>query len=171
MWFTVWKGRILKLIDLLAWWVVFTNCPEDRGSIPGRVIPKTHIMVLETALLNTQHYKIRIIPGNRVAPSPSPQCSSYLKGSRRVTLDNGRRLYFHHHHVGLPARISLTLSRHSSLSSIAPGTSPRLHAVSAHRFLLVVLPLLVHVMGSTGVCRLSSSLLLPQCPACLVRLT
>ena len=36
-----------------------------------------------------------------------------------------------HHHVMLPAQISLTLSRHQSLSSIAPGRSSRLHPVSA----------------------------------------
>ena len=39
---------------------VFTNNPEDRGLNPGRVIPKTQKMVLDAALLNTQHYKVRI---------------------------------------------------------------------------------------------------------------
>ena len=39
---------------------VFTNGPGDRGSIPGWVIPKTKKMVLDAALLNTQHFKIRI---------------------------------------------------------------------------------------------------------------
>ena len=39
---------------------VFTNGPGDRGSIPGQVIPKTQKMVLDVALLNTQHYKVRI---------------------------------------------------------------------------------------------------------------
>ena len=34
--------------------------PEDRGSIPGRVIPKTQKMVLDAALLNYQHYKVKI---------------------------------------------------------------------------------------------------------------
>ena len=33
----------------------------DRGSIPGRVIPKTLKMVLDTSLLDTQHYKVRIM--------------------------------------------------------------------------------------------------------------
>ena len=28
------------------------------GSVPGRVIPKTLKMVLDTSLLNTQHYKV-----------------------------------------------------------------------------------------------------------------
>ncbi len=40
--------------------VVFINGPEDRGSIPGRVIPKTQKMVLDVALLNTRHYKVSI---------------------------------------------------------------------------------------------------------------
>ena len=39
---------------------VFANGPEDRGSIPDRVIPKTKKMVLDAALLNTQHYKVKI---------------------------------------------------------------------------------------------------------------
>ena len=39
---------------------VFSNRPGDRGSIPGRVIPKTQKMVLDAAFINTQHYKVRI---------------------------------------------------------------------------------------------------------------
>ena len=39
---------------------VFANGPGDLGSIPGRVIPKTLKMVLDTTLLNTQQYKVRI---------------------------------------------------------------------------------------------------------------
>ena len=39
---------------------VFANGPGDLASIPGRVIPKTQKMILDTALLNTQHYKVRI---------------------------------------------------------------------------------------------------------------
>ena len=38
----------------------------------------------------------------------------------------------HHHHVAPPARISLTLSRHFSLSFIASGRSSELHPVSSH---------------------------------------
>ena len=38
----------------------FANGPGDRGSIPGRIIPKTQKMVLDAALLNTQHYMVRI---------------------------------------------------------------------------------------------------------------
>ena len=50
---------------ILAWLIaqvgrVFTNGPVDLSSIPGRVLPKTLKMVLNTSLLNTQHYKIRV---------------------------------------------------------------------------------------------------------------
>ena len=38
---------------------VFTNGPGDLRSIPGRVIPKT-LMVVDSALLNTQQYKAHI---------------------------------------------------------------------------------------------------------------
>ena len=68
------------------------------GSIPGRVIPKTQKMVLDASLLNTQHLKSRVKlsnSGKGVAPSPTPWCSSYRKGSLRVTLDYGRQLYLH----------------------------------------------------------------------------
>ena len=36
------------------------NGQRDLVSIPGRVIPKTLKMVLDTSLLNTQQYKVRI---------------------------------------------------------------------------------------------------------------
>ena len=46
---------IIGLVDR-----VFTNGPGDLGSIPGRVIPKTLKMVLDTSLLNTLQYKVCI---------------------------------------------------------------------------------------------------------------
>ena len=39
---------------------IFANGPGDMGSIPGRVIPKTLKMVLDTFLLKTQQYKLHI---------------------------------------------------------------------------------------------------------------
>ena len=39
---------------------MFANGSGDLGSIPGRVIPKTLKIVLDTYLLNTQQYKVRI---------------------------------------------------------------------------------------------------------------
>ena len=91
------KKRIFMLIFGLAV-RVFANGPGDLGSISGRVIPKTQKMVLDASLLNTQHYKVRIkgkVEPSRegVAPSPTSWCSSYRKGSLRVTLDYGRQLY------------------------------------------------------------------------------
>ena len=82
----------------------------------------------------------------------------------------------HHHHVVPPARISLTLSRHFCLSSIASGRSSGLHPVSSQSCCMYdragrpafARPYL-GVLRSTPL--MSSSLLLQQCPACLVRLT
>ena len=39
---------------------VFANGPGDLISIPGRVIPKTLKMVLDSSLVKTQQYKVRI---------------------------------------------------------------------------------------------------------------
>ena len=39
---------------------VFINGPGDQDLIPCHVIPKTQKIVLDAALLNTQHYKVRI---------------------------------------------------------------------------------------------------------------
>ena len=41
-------------------WLECSPMVWETGSIPGRVIPKTQKMVLNAALLNTQHYKVRI---------------------------------------------------------------------------------------------------------------
>ena len=38
---------------------VFSNGSGGRGSIPGRVIPKTQKMILDASLFCTQHYKVR----------------------------------------------------------------------------------------------------------------
>ena len=88
-----WNVNFLQINPL-----VFGNGPGGLGSIPGRVIPKTQKMVLDASLLNTQHYKVRLkgkVKQSRegVAPSPTPWCSSYRKGSLRDTLDYGCQLY------------------------------------------------------------------------------
>ena len=49
---------IHRLIGLVG--KVYANGPGDLGSIPGRVIPKTLKIVLDTSLLNTQRYKVHI---------------------------------------------------------------------------------------------------------------
>ena len=75
----------------------------------------------------------------------------------------------HHHHVALVARISLTLSHHSSLSFIALGRSSGQHHVSSHSCWMYVragrpafAQPCVGVHKSTSL--MSSSLLLQQCP-------
>ena len=87
-----------------------------------------------------------------------------------------KSLHHHQHHIALVARISLTLSRHSSLSFIALGRSSGQHPVSSHSCWMYVRagrPAFarpcVGIHKSTSL--MSSSLLLQQCPACLVRLT
>ena len=74
------------------------------------------------------------------------------------------------------ARISLTLSCHFSLSFIASGRSSGQHPVSSHSCWMYVRAgrsafawPCVGVHKSTSL--MSSSLLLQQCPVCLVRLT
>ena len=87
-------------------------------------------------------------------------------------------LYHHHHHVVQLAQISLTLSHHFSLLFIASGRSSGLHPVSSHSCWMYVhagRPAFARPYVGEGVHRstslMSSSLLLQQCPACLVRLT
>ena len=85
-------------------------------------------------------------------------------------------IYIYHYQVVPPARISLTLSRHFSLSFIAFGRSSGLHPLSSHSCCIYVQagrPAFAWpyagVHRSTSL--MSSSLLLQQCPACLVHLT
>ena len=51
-------SRCNRVIGLMS--RVFANGLGDWGSIPGRVILKTQKTILHAALLNTQHYKVRI---------------------------------------------------------------------------------------------------------------
>ena len=76
-----------------------------------------------------------------------------------------------HHHVALVARISLTLSRHSSLSFNSLGRSSGQHPVSSHScWMYVRAGRPAFAWPCVGVHK-STSLLLQQCPAYLVRLT
>ena len=75
----------------------------------------------------------------------------------------------------LLARISVNLSRHSSLSSIASGRSSRLHHVSVQRYcrkVIVIRPTLTRPCewGNRRTQLINTSLLLQQRPACLIRL-
>ena len=102
---------------------------------------------------------------------------TWKKKKRKKVCENMKpMLKNHHHHIVLAARISLTLSRHSSLSFIALGRSSGQQPVSSHSCWMYVRaghPAFarpcVGIHKSTSL--MSSSLLLQQCPACLVRLT
>ena len=61
---------------------VFANGPGDRGSILGRVIPKTQKWYLMPPCWVKWSNS-----GNGVAPSSTPQCSSYWKGSLQVSIE------------------------------------------------------------------------------------
>ena len=103
------------------------------------------------------------------------------------TLYTGRTVYcywlfhvlinhHHHHHVMPLARISLNLSRHFSLSFIAYGWSSGLHPASSQSCCMYVRAghpafARLYVGLHRNISIMSSSLLLQQCPACLVRLT
>ena len=99
----------------------------------------------------------------------------HLNECQRMTDDTLLVSRSNHHHVVPLARISLTLSRHFSLSLIASGKSSGLHPVSSHSCCMYIragrpafAQPYVGVHTSTSI--MSSSLLLQQCPACLVRL-
>ena len=84
--------------------------------------------------------------------------------------------HHHHHHVAPLTRISLTLSRHFSLSFITSGRSSGLHPVSSHSCCMYVWagrPAFVrpYVGVHRSTLLMSLSLLLQQCPACLVCIT
>ena len=85
-----------RLIGLVG--RVFANGPGDRGSIPGRVIPKTLkkcYLIPPCLTLSIIRYVSRVKQsksGKGVAPSPTPQCSSYWEGSLWVALDYSRQL-------------------------------------------------------------------------------
>ena len=79
---------------------VFANGLGDLGSFPGCVIPKTLKMVLDTSLLNIQHYEVCIkgkVEQFRERSSTPPHthwCCSDWKGSFQVALDYSRQFYF-----------------------------------------------------------------------------
>ena len=96
-------------------------------------------------------------------------------GCRRSTMYFNKYIY-HPHHVVPPARISLTLSHHFSLSFIASGWSSGLYPVSSQSCCMYVRAgrpsfarPYVGVHRSTSL--MNSFLLLQQSPACLIRLT
>ena len=96
-------------------------------------------------------------------------------GKCRMCIYSMEQSHHHHHHVVLLAWISLTLSRYFSLSFIASGRSSGLHPVSSNScWMYVRAGCPAFAWPYVGVHRSTSlkslSLLLQQCPACLVHL-
>ena len=54
------NGNLSLTIIISLMSKVFANGSRDRGSIPGQVISKDSKILIAAALLNTQHYKVRI---------------------------------------------------------------------------------------------------------------
>ena len=58
------RYKLIAYIELITPYIlvgrVFANGPGYRGSVLGPVIPKTLKIVLDTSLLNIQHYKVCI---------------------------------------------------------------------------------------------------------------
>ena len=91
--------RVSKKLCHILITYLFANDPVDRGSIPGRIIPKTLkcYLIPPCLTLSNIRYVSRVKwsnCGKGVASSPTPRCSSYWKGSHLVTLNYGRQLYF-----------------------------------------------------------------------------
>ena len=160
---------------------VFANGPRDLGSILGRVIPKTQKMVLDAFLLNPQHYKawskgkVDQYRERSVVLPLRLDVVAIEKGAFESPSTMVANFTYHHHHDVRLARINLTLSLHVSLSFIAFSRSSGLHSVSSHSCCMNVRAgrpafnwLYAGVHRSTSLT--FSSLLLQQCPACLVRL-
>ena len=147
-----WLKRSLKLF---FWWY--------------EIMPFVSLNVLKILTLNFQFGKQGVKSWEYIALA-----QSYV--SPKTAVQRTSIYWLHHHHVVPLARISLTFSRHFSLSFITSGRSSGLHPVSSHSCCMYVWagrPAFarpyVGVHRSTSL--MSSSLLLQQCPACLVHRT
>ena len=113
-------------------------------------------------------------PMSRILSSAtdSGQIGLVLWHINHCRLFKAKSIFIHHHHHVMPlAWISLTLSRHFSLSFIASGRSSGIHPVSSHSCCMYVLAGRPYVGVHRSTSLMSSSLLHRQFPACLVRLT
>ncbi len=74
---------------------VFSNGSEDQGSIPSRAVPKAQKMLLDAALLNTQHYKV-CIKGKveQCRERSSAPLHIGVVAIKRGAFNFGRQLYF-----------------------------------------------------------------------------
>ena len=118
------------------------------------VLPKTpaflelHHQIVKCHIQETRWRSRCILQPQSSARTPDRDRSKYCPSTPPYFLWLNFISHHHDHVVPLP-RISLTLSRHFSLSFIASGRSSELHPVSSHRmFELVVLILPGYKWGS-----------------------
>ena len=93
---------------------VFANGPGDRGSIPGRVILKTPKMVLDAALINTQHFKVRV--KDKVEESREWSC-----GDLGINRKNSQ------------PDIDSSAARYKMYKCVATHKAPRIHPVKIRK--------------------------------------
>ena len=69
------KGKFFSGVLIGIMVRVFATCPDDLGSISGRVIQKIQkwFLMPPCETLSIVRYRLRVSG----APSPAPQCSSY----------------------------------------------------------------------------------------------
>ena len=68
------KIFLLVCVCVYIYIYIYITGPRDQSSIPGRVIPRTQNIVLDSSMLNTKHNKVWIKSkwsntGKRIAPS------------------------------------------------------------------------------------------------------
>ena len=92
---------IFQTTGSLAWWVECSPMVREtrvQSQVESYQRFKKWYLIPPCLTLSNIRYVSRVKwsnPGKGVATSPTPRCSSYRKGSLRVTLDNGRQLYFY----------------------------------------------------------------------------
>ena len=84
---------------------VFTNGLGDQDSITGRVLPKTQKMVLDAALLNHQHYKVRF--KGKVEQSGHPRLRLPTTTITLVQIKNHKVYYFYKCHFDQVVKIGI----------------------------------------------------------------
>ena len=109
-----------------------------------------HLMLRFGTLGNVEYLPVPLWPG--VVDTFTIPFMGQIKLFSHLNWAQTIRSNHHHHHHVLPStRISLTLSRHLSLSFIASSYTPYPHRAAVCRFELIILLSLGHEKGSTGV--------------------
>ena len=126
-----------------GWWHTPKSSPRLNVSLGINAYVSNfvclHFAQSDTEVLNSLEELLHYASGKLKVINILPSYYRFITISFMHHLWNRNPNHHHHHHVTPPARISLTLSRHPSLSSIAPGRSSRLHPVSSHQSQVLVI--------------------------------